>query len=74
MAQLKLRVPKPIKVLNADVEIEVRDNDDQLLGTLMLSRGSLDWYPKNTRIPHRRRWKKFIEFMEEGNLYRGRSL
>jgi len=65
MANLKMRVDSPIEVSRVDVEIEVRRvSDDELLGHLRISKGSLDWWPKNAKKPIRKRWGQFARLME----------
>jgi len=62
---VKVHVNAAMQVLNKDLEIEVR-NDEGKLGTLLISKGNVEWLPKNKSINKRRlSWKKFAEFMEE---------
>jgi hypothetical protein len=71
MANLKLRVSRAMEVVNADAEIEVRGTDGELLGRLLVSRGSVDWAPANKQLRHRMRWRRFARLMEEeGRLVR----
>lgn len=71
MAHLKLRVSRAMEVVNADAEIEVRDGDGELIGRLLVSRGSVDWAPANKKLRHRMGWAKFAKLMEEeGRLVR----
>jgi hypothetical protein len=58
----------PQGIKNLDVEIAVRSDDD-LLGTLKISKGSIDWLPaKNTKYFYKLPWEKFASLMEtEGN-------
>jgi hypothetical protein len=65
MANLKLRVSRAMEVVNADAEIEVRGTDDELLGRLLVSRGSVDWAPANKQLRHRMSWRRFARLMEE---------
>jgi hypothetical protein len=58
-----------MEVVNADAEIEVRDTDGELLGRLLISRGSVDWVPANKQLRHRMNWKRFARMMEsEGRV------
>jgi hypothetical protein len=54
-----------MEVVNADAEIEVRGTDDELLGRLLVSRGSVDWAPANKQLRHRMSWRRFARLMEE---------
>jgi len=65
MAHLKLRVTRAMEVVNADAEIEVRGSDDELMGRLLISRGSVDWVGANKQLRHRMTWRKFAQVMEE---------
>ena len=54
----------PQGIKNLDVEIAVRSDDD-LLGTLKISKGSIDWRPaKSTKYSYEMRWEKFASVME----------
>jgi hypothetical protein len=64
MARLTIRIKQPIEVRNVDAAIEVRLPDDELLGHLYLSRGSLDWRPANKQKVKRVSWRKFGDLME----------
>ena len=49
---------------NKDLEIEVK-HDGAKLGTLLISRGNIEWLPANNSVnKHRLTWKKFAEMME----------
>jgi hypothetical protein len=65
MANLKLRVSRAMEVVNADAEIEVRRTDGDLMGRLLVSKGSIDWVPANKQLPYRMTWTKFSQLMEE---------
>jgi hypothetical protein len=69
MANLKLRVSRAMEVVNADAEIEVRGTDGELMGRLLVSKGSVDWAPANKKLRHRLGWRQFARLMEdEGRL------
>ncbi|GFE60781.1 hypothetical protein [Geobacter sp. AOG2] len=52
-------------VLHKDVEIEVKQ-DGSKLGTLLISKGNIEWLPAGNSVKkHRLTWKKFAELMEE---------
>jgi hypothetical protein len=60
--ELTCRVPASI-VVNKDLVIEIR-SDDELLGNLHISRGSIDWAPANTTTRGRTlSWERFDELM-----------
>ncbi|MDM9609243.1 hypothetical protein QU617_24435 [Pseudomonas guariconensis] len=50
-------------VQRKDVEIEVR-RDDDLLGYLLVSQGTIDWKKKGAQKKRKMTWKKFAELME----------
>ena len=51
-------------VLHKDVEFEVKA-DSSKLGTLLISKGNIEWLPVGNSInKHRLSWKKFAELME----------
>lgn len=51
-------------VANKDIEVEVK-SDGSKLGTLLVSKGNLEWLPANKSV-HKRRmsWERFAEVME----------
>ncbi len=52
-------------VAHKDFEVVVR-TDDGKLGTLLISKGNIEWLPKGNSVNKRRlTWAKFAEFMEE---------
>ncbi len=54
-----------VQVMHKDFEIVVR-NDEGKLGTLLISKGNLEWLPKGDSVNKRRlSWKKFAEFMDQ---------
>ena len=51
-------------VLNKDVKIEVK-NDEGKLGTLLVSKGNIEWVPAGNSVNKKRlTWAKFAEVME----------
>jgi hypothetical protein len=51
-------------VLHKDVEIEVKA-DGAKLGTILISKGNIEWLPVNNSVnKHRLTWSKFAEMME----------
>ncbi len=51
-------------VLHSDVKFVVR-SDDERLGELQVSKGSIDWIPGNARTRYHLGWEKFHEMMLE---------
>lgn len=51
-------------VLHKDVEVEVKA-DGAKLGTLLISKGNIEWLPVGNSVnKHRLSWKKFAALME----------
>lgn len=60
MAQHKVtitRLPK-CEIGNADVVFAIRRNGKQF-GTITISEGAIEWFPKRNSIPYRLRWYHF---------------
>jgi hypothetical protein len=52
-------------VLHKDVEVEVRA-DGSKLGTLLISKGNIEWLPGGNSVNKQRlSWKKFAALMED---------
>ncbi len=66
MARVKVRVPE-LRLNVQDVVFIAHTPDNEKIGELHLSNGSVDWWPRNARTKVRLRWKKFAEVMEEQN-------
>ena len=51
-------------VLHKDVKIEVK-TDEGKLGTLLVSKGNIEWVPSGNHVNKKRlSWKKFAELLE----------
>jgi hypothetical protein len=61
---ISLNIVHGITIVNTDIEVEVRA-DDELLGRIGISRGSIDWKPAHKKSAHRVRWEGFARLMEE---------
>ena len=62
MAQHKVVMSTPKRMLRKkDVEFTIRV-DGELMGTLMVSRGGLDYRPAHAQRPFTRRWRDVHEF------------
>ena len=48
----------------ADVEFKVR-RDGKMHGTLIVSNGSVVWFPSGTSYGYKLGWKRFAELMED---------
>jgi hypothetical protein len=52
-------------VAHKDLEVIISTNAGKL-GTLLISKGNIEWLPKGNHVNKRRlTWTKFSEFMEE---------
>ncbi|HTN75446.1 MAG TPA: hypothetical protein VL096_09370 [Pirellulaceae bacterium] len=52
-------------VAHKDLEVVVR-SDEGKIGTLLVSKGNIEWLPKGNSVNKQRlSWAKFAEFMEE---------
>jgi hypothetical protein len=61
---VEMRIPTTKMVLHADVVFEVRA-DDEKLGELRVSQGSIDWYPRSAQHPVSLTWEQFDRLMAE---------
>lgn len=61
-------------VLHKDVKIEVK-TDDGKLGTLLVSKGNIEWLPSGNSVNKKRlSWKRFAEVIErEGKSVRAKK-
>lgn len=72
--QLWLTAPR-VLVTKSDIEVEIKSGDTKL-GELHLSKGTIDWRPKNSKTwEYSFSWEKFAEVMETyGNRARAKKL
>ncbi len=61
---VEMSIPTTKVVLSADVVFEIR-SDDEKLGELRISRGTIDWAPSNAKIPIQLTWEQFDRLMRE---------
>jgi hypothetical protein len=61
--ELEITVP-PKAILNSDVVITVVE-DDEKLGELRISRGSVDWIPGRAHTTYRLAWARFDQLMRD---------
>ena len=65
--QVVLSIPEKF-ILSKDVEFEIK-SDGHKLGSLLISKGNIEWKPANaSKRHHRLTWEKFAEFMEEKKI------
>lgn len=57
---VKVKLPRRVEVLSKDLEVEVRSNG-RFVGTLKISKGSLDWRDAADQFSHVLRWEKFAK-------------
>ena len=63
--EVKVNINASVPVKYTDFEVVVRNNGSKL-GTLLISKGNVEWLPKGNSINKRRlSWLKLAEFMEE---------
>ncbi len=67
---ISLKLTKKIEVLHSDVVIDVLQDGDKL-GTLTLSKGTIDWRPRHAKSGKAKEtqltWSRFAELMEGAN-------
>jgi hypothetical protein len=61
---VEMSIPTTKMVLHADVVFEVR-SDDEKLGELRISQGTIDWIPRRAQIPVSLTWEQFDRIMAE---------
>lgn len=52
------------RIMNADIEFTIKENGKKL-GELHISKGNVQWTPKNSRQTKKIRWSQFAKLMEE---------
>ena len=62
--EVRVRIDTAV-VANKDLEIIVRSSEGKV-GTLLISRGNIEWLPKGFSVNKRRlTWQKFSDVMKE---------
>ncbi|MGO9853984.1 MAG: hypothetical protein ACLPYY_02920 [Acidimicrobiales bacterium] len=61
--EVSLRLNQGITIEQVDVTFPVW-SDDERLGRLRVSKGSVDWQPARGQMVHRLSWEKFAAMME----------
>jgi hypothetical protein len=59
---VEMRIPTTKMVFHADVVFEVR-SDEEKLGELHISQGTIDWYPRNAQSAVSLSWERFDRLM-----------
>ena len=69
--KVSLEIPSTRTVLHKDIRFEVRGSAGKL-GTLLVSKGNIEWLPSPKSVKKRRlTWKQFADLMvTEGKLAR----
>ena len=60
---ISLELPQA-EVINKDAIITIR-GDGQIIGTLTISRGSIEWYSNHWKKPTRLTWSRFDDAMHD---------
>lgn len=65
MPRHRIEMYQPRKaMLHSDVSFEIY-SDGKKLGTMTISKGSIDWWPKRRRSGKRISWERFAQAMDE---------
>ena len=60
---VSFEIPQKV-VLSKDIQFEIK-SDGSKLGTLLISKGNIEWVPANNSVKKRRlSWEKFADMME----------
>lgn len=63
--EVKVKINASVPVKHTDFEVVVKNNSRKL-GTLLISKGNVEWLPTGNHVNKRRiSWAKFAMFMEE---------
>jgi len=62
--EVLFKYPKGRIIGNSDIEFEIKD-DNELLGTLKVSRGSVKWVEKGKKKEHEISWEQFSNYMKK---------
>ncbi len=61
---IEMSMPTTKVILSAGVIFEVTSNDEKL-GELRVSKGTIPWAPANAKVPNRRTWEQFDRLMRK---------
>ena len=63
--EILVRFDRSVEIKNTDFEVTIKQNKRKL-GTLLLSRGNIEWLPSGNHVnKFRLSWRKFARMMEE---------
>jgi hypothetical protein len=63
--QHRIDMTQPSKhVVNSDVRFDIHSNREKL-GTLTISKGSIDWWPRSKQSGKKISWERFAKVMDE---------
>ena len=62
--KVNLKISSGVTVAKADVEFEVK-KDKSVVGTLKVSKGAVEWRPKNWRRTFKMKWTDFDRFFRK---------
>jgi hypothetical protein len=64
MPEHMVRVSQPSRELvNSDVTFEIY-SDGQKLGTMLVSKGTVDWFPRNAQTSISLQWEEFADVLD----------
>jgi len=61
---VRVKLPKHVEIDGKDLEVQVKSNG-RTIGTLKISKGSLDWRDAYDQKSHIVPWQKFAEFAKD---------
>ena len=62
--KIDLALPE-VDVSGVDIRLVIY-SDNERLGRLRISKGTVDWYPRHSRVVRRYTWEQFAELMTDG--------
>jgi len=67
---IEVKLPRRVEVLSKDLEVQVKSNGSTM-GTLKISKGSLDWRDGSDQLSRVLKWEKFAQLaMKHGSKKR----
>jgi len=54
----------PLNLVNSDAVFSIYQNGRKL-GTITISKGSIEWYPKNAKYPYTLSWSQFDKMIKK---------
>jgi hypothetical protein len=69
---VRVKVPMRVEVLSKDLEVQVK-GDGHVIGTLKISKGSLDWRDASDQLSRVLKWEKFAKLAVEHGQKRRRK-